>query len=47
MRLVILFDVFLNLADNFAKVARTKASKSKLYTKKALKSLGIGSIFEQ
>ena len=47
MILVLLFDVFLNLADNSAKVARTKASKSKLYAKKALKSLGIGSLFEQ
>ena len=51
MRLVILFDMLHNLSFkmmiSFASIARTTASTSNLYTRKDLKSVGIGSLYEK
>ena len=53
MRLVILFDMFLNpkfkMTTSFANIARTtaKLAQVNLYTKKDFKSSGIGSLYDK
>ena len=52
MRLVIsFFDKFLNpnfkMTTSFAKIARTTASTSNLYTREDFKSSGVGSLYEK
>ena len=45
IRFVMLLNPSFKMTANFANIARTIASKSKLYTRKYFKSLEIGSLF--